>query len=329
MGGMGETGATGPAGPTGASGPMGASGPSGPGASPSPGPFVTTIIVSPKATAAESGTALLAAMASITDSRAYLIKIEPGLFDIGTGNTLTSKPNVDIEGSGPEVTTITGSNSGAGPHPIVLIQDGVGLRNLGVSNTAAGGNASAVILNSSSAILQNLFLDASAPATGIGLQDNSASGTPNVLDTQVFGGPGGVGIVTNGGASTRFDRVTATGGTGVMVAAGFPSFFDCQVNGSTASFAITNSDPTLDSVTTTGAAITITNSIGTHATVIRDSALKATPNAIGASASMTTTLTVKIDNTEIIGLASSSGAGTVIYQCVDNFDSAFATKGCP
>ena len=52
---------------------------------------VRTILVSPKASAAESGTALLNAIAGITDNdrnKPYLIKIEPGIYDLGQGHCI-------------------------------------------------------------------------------------------------------------------------------------------------------------------------------------------------------------------------------------------------
>ena len=69
------------------------------------------ILVSPKLTAAESGTALLSTLKGITDSSSTnpcLIKIEPGIYDIGS-KSLQMKPYLDIEGSGELVTTITGT----------------------------------------------------------------------------------------------------------------------------------------------------------------------------------------------------------------------------
>ncbi|HEY3122638.1 MAG TPA: hypothetical protein VGK70_01075, partial [Thermoanaerobaculia bacterium] len=69
-----------------------------------------TVLVSPvPGDAAASGTALLNAIAGITDASVtnpYLVKIEPGVFDLGN-STLTTKLYVDIEGSGRLVTTIT------------------------------------------------------------------------------------------------------------------------------------------------------------------------------------------------------------------------------
>ncbi len=51
---------------------------------------------------AASGTALLNALSGITgasEANPYLLKVEPGVYDLGTG-TLRMKSFVDIEGSG-------------------------------------------------------------------------------------------------------------------------------------------------------------------------------------------------------------------------------------
>jgi hypothetical protein len=66
------------------------------------GAYAQTVVVSPVGTAAENGAALLAALNGITDnsaSKPYLLKIEPGQYDLGSG-TLQTKTFVDIEGSG-------------------------------------------------------------------------------------------------------------------------------------------------------------------------------------------------------------------------------------
>lgn len=73
------------------------------------GTYTRTVIVSPVGTAIENGAALIDALAGITESSAanpYLLKIEPGIYDLMTG-TLQMKPYVDVEGSGETVTTIT------------------------------------------------------------------------------------------------------------------------------------------------------------------------------------------------------------------------------
>jgi len=71
-----------------------------------------TILVSPKSTETASGTALKNALSGITDAgetNPYLIIIEPGIYDIGKGTSgIQMKEYVDIQGSGENVTKITG-----------------------------------------------------------------------------------------------------------------------------------------------------------------------------------------------------------------------------
>jgi hypothetical protein len=64
-------------------------------------------------TAQENGTALLNALNGITTASAtnpYLLKVEPGIYDLGTG-TLTMKQFVDVEGSGQRITTISSAGN--------------------------------------------------------------------------------------------------------------------------------------------------------------------------------------------------------------------------
>jgi len=58
----------------------------------------------------------VAAMASITgasESNPYLLKIEPGVYDIGV-NTLLGKPWVDVQGAGENTTVVTGAGAAGG-----------------------------------------------------------------------------------------------------------------------------------------------------------------------------------------------------------------------
>ena len=79
-----------------------------------PAPYATfartiyrrTVVVKPVGTSLDNGTALLAALASIpVGSDYYLLKLEPGVYDIGN-NSLVMQHNVDIEGSGVGTTYI-------------------------------------------------------------------------------------------------------------------------------------------------------------------------------------------------------------------------------
>lgn len=107
--------------------------------------YARTIIVnSGGATTADNGTALLNAIQSISDNSAtnpYLLKLEPGTYDIGT--QLLMKPYVDIEGSGGAATVIRRQSTGG----VLFGADGAQIRQLtitGVSSVssivAVGGN---------------------------------------------------------------------------------------------------------------------------------------------------------------------------------------------
>ncbi|MCJ7668671.1 MAG: hypothetical protein MUP04_10420, partial [Anaerolineae bacterium] len=117
------------------------------------GKYVRTVVVSPvPGDAVASGTALLNALDGITDSSAtnpYLLKIEPGVYDLGT-SALTMKEWVDIEGSGELVTTIKRSGSSDGGTGTVVGADNAELRFLTVENTGGAMYATAIYNDSSS-----------------------------------------------------------------------------------------------------------------------------------------------------------------------------------
>lgn len=103
-----------------------------------PGTYRRTVVVSPISggTTTQNGTALLAALNDITTASStnpYLLKIEPGVYDLN-GGTLNMQPYVDIEGSGEDVTTITSGTALA----TVQGADNAEMRWLTVQNTAAG-----------------------------------------------------------------------------------------------------------------------------------------------------------------------------------------------
>jgi hypothetical protein len=138
----GDTGLTGPQGPagaTGATGPQGPAGPQGPKGDPT---LLRTIFVSPvPGSPTASGSALIAALSGINSASAtnqYLLKIEPGLYDIG-GSILMMKPYVDVEGSGRGVTRITGSS-----YATVQIAAYSELRDLTASNQNPAATSSGV-----------------------------------------------------------------------------------------------------------------------------------------------------------------------------------------
>lgn len=77
--------------------------------------YARTVIVSPAGTEIQNGDALRDALADIIDASAsnrYLVKIEPGIYQVGV-DAIDMKEFVDIEGSGQGITTIRGTGGGS------------------------------------------------------------------------------------------------------------------------------------------------------------------------------------------------------------------------
>jgi hypothetical protein len=105
-------------------------------------PLLRTIVVSPSGTGtAADGALLAAAVAGISGADAttpYLVSLEPGVYDLGS-TPLHLPANVDLEGSGQDVTTISGEGQ------LVLgTAPGTEVRELTVSDADATGPAEAI-----------------------------------------------------------------------------------------------------------------------------------------------------------------------------------------
>jgi hypothetical protein len=77
-----------------------------------------------------------------------LLKIMPGVYDIGTNAVVTSN-YVDIEGSGENITKIRGNIDNIGAGVLVSIGDNIEIRSLTVENTGGGTHAIAIKNNDS------------------------------------------------------------------------------------------------------------------------------------------------------------------------------------
>jgi len=206
-----------------------------------------TVVVSPGNTAAESGTALLTAIDAIIDASSnnrYLIIIEPGVYDIGT-ETFAMKPYVDVQGSGENVTKITGSVSNIPPATKVGVVEGadnaelrfvtventgtstvvVAIRNSGASPTLTFVTASAtggyyrygMSNNASAAVLRNVTvaIDHSA-SSGVPIGVENEGGSDIVMEGVTIGLTGnvsGVGVDLSG-STTLMRNVSVTVSTG-------------------------------------------------------------------------------------------------------------------
>jgi hypothetical protein len=162
-------------------------------ASASPGlavaPFKHTILVTtgPPQTPAQNGTALIAALASATPtgSARWLLRLEPGVYDLGTA-TLNMKNLVDIEGSGRDVTTIT---SMAHNSPVINFNANITaeLRDLTVVCVPPTGQAYGVVVNSNVASLSRVNVVLSATDTSLGVLVSGAV-SPVFTDVAVTAG---------------------------------------------------------------------------------------------------------------------------------------------
>ena len=86
------------------------------------------------------GARLLEALAGITsasEANPYVLKLEPGIYDLGT-SPLAMRPYVDLEGSGEGVTRVRGSGVAATPDlGTVVGADHTEVRALTIENTWA------------------------------------------------------------------------------------------------------------------------------------------------------------------------------------------------
>ncbi len=202
--------------------------------------FVRTVVVSPvPGNAVASGTALLNALAGITTASAanpWLLKIEPGIYDLGSG-ALSMKPFVDVEGSGEDVTTITAAGNSSILTGTVVGANNAELRFLTVKNTggntfavgiasvsasprlthvtvtATGGSVEnfAVYNNASSPVMKDVTATASGTVTDEAVVNviGSTSVMTDVIATATGGSSQNVGVLNSSSAVTM-TNVTAT-----------------------------------------------------------------------------------------------------------------------
>jgi hypothetical protein len=169
------------------------------------------VVVSPVGTPADNGAALIAGMAAITSANAnrpWLLKIDPGVYDLGA-SSLAVKPFVDVEGSGEEATVVRSAASSA---TISVPGSWTGeLRALRVENL--GGDTSAVAVDVAAGGTPR-FRDLVVVATGgtggnIGLRSSSPSVLTRV--TATASGPNPRTIFLEGSQTLRDVQAVATG----------------------------------------------------------------------------------------------------------------------
>jgi hypothetical protein len=127
--------------------------------------LVRTLVVGPVGTAAENGTALLAALASITTAAPaspWLLKLEPGYYSVAPG-ALVMKPYVDLEGSGERTTHVIATGSANNATGTLRTADNAAVRHLGIESSGGAAYAKAVYVSGTSPTLLHVaFVDAGA-----------------------------------------------------------------------------------------------------------------------------------------------------------------------
>ncbi len=182
-----------------------------------------TIVVTPVGLASANGTVLLAALASISAPSAadpWLIKIEPGVYDVGAPGALVMKPFVDIEGSGESVTKITASGSGTNTAGTVQVVSNSELRRLTVENRGGAAYARALYVTAADASARishvTVVSSGGTSETQGFFADGLATATVTDLTAQAFPPNGSPGYgVLNVNASPTMTNVQsfATGGS--------------------------------------------------------------------------------------------------------------------
>ncbi len=172
-----------------------------------------TVLVSPQSTAVASGTALLNAQNGINDASAtnpYLIIIEPGVYDIGS-SSLQMKSYVDIQGSGENVTKITG-NIDSISSGVLKGADDAELRFLTVENTSGGGAcyAHAIYNSSCSPKMTHVTATAAGGTWSYGVYNNNSSPTMTNVTVATSGETHNYGVLNNSSSSPTMTNVTVT-----------------------------------------------------------------------------------------------------------------------
>ena len=179
--------------------------------------YTHTIIVHPHPDLAKAGTALRNAVDGITDNSAtnpYLVKIEPGVYDLGSLN-VAMKQYVDIEGSGELVTTVTSANStGSGT---IVGADNSELRSVTVKNNG-NGQAVALWADSTSPRFTHVTAISSGNIESYGVHLSNGSTVLKDVTARATGGTTAIGLANfNGNTTATNSSFSAADASGLVV----------------------------------------------------------------------------------------------------------------
>jgi hypothetical protein len=224
--------------------------------------YKRTLVVSPIGTAVENADALLAALNGITDASAtnpYLLKIEPGIYDVGT-SPVQMKQFVDIEGSGETATRITGSGSSSSLTGTLKGANNAELRFLTVENTGGDAYATAIRNGLTSPRITHVTARASGTTGSVtALWNESSSAIMIDVTLSASGGTHTRGVNNTTSSTLTMTNVTATASgasgtnTGIMNNSSSPIMKNvtATAQGGTDSYGVRNyssSSPTMTNV---------------------------------------------------------------------------------
>lgn len=286
------------------------------------------------------------ALDSVTDaseSNPYLLKIMPGVYDLGAG-PLVLKPFVDVEGSGENVTLLSGANQDV-LLGLVVGAANVNVRQLSISNIgrtavylsgvsptfssvsilAEGGDVFGIQVRGGSPAFEDLKVVASTAGTAWGIYDESSAARYRHVGIDITAGSS-YGFQCQGCSSSLLEcSIVVGGGTNATgVSAGSPAglTLDSVVVASPANgyqTAGNGGTSTLRNVAITAGSVGISNYFFATVDVVRSSIAGGIYSFIGDSSNTNIALS------QITGpLASGS-----TYTCFQNYSGDFSPVNCP
>ena len=175
--------------------------------------YLRTVVVSPVGSPAANGAALLAALAAISSpspTNPWLLKLEPGVYNVGSSGALVMRPFVDIEGSGESVTKITSPGSASNIVGTVQTAINTELRHVTVENTGGAAFARPLYVTSGSPRISHVTVLGSGGTveTHGYYADGSSTAIVTDLVAQVIAPPGAGSFgILNVGASSVMSNV--------------------------------------------------------------------------------------------------------------------------
>jgi|CXWL01.1.fsa_nt_gi hypothetical protein len=184
---------------------------------------IRTVLVSPvPGNPIASGTALINALAAIpapSSTNRWLLKVEPGVYDLSLSGPLLMRSWVDIEGAGIGETHIQAPGSFVGPvFPVIFGASDAELRHLTLESVAAVGQGTKVMANfTASPRLYRVRLLIRSGTTNWAMENQDAAPILEEVEISVTGSGTNIGISYSAGTPTYVDlrrcRVSVTDGT--------------------------------------------------------------------------------------------------------------------